>query len=400
MRDDGPGTRAVAMTNSAIAIGGYWLAMVLLAAGSSSGLLIYSDRLGEAWPLFVGFALVAVAGTILKVFSSARPLAVAGAAAFGAVGVWTAASALGALAPAGTLGTSMYFFSALTSAVVFLGTALWRRGHAAVAVTVCFVVTQLIVAAAVITAGGRVSLDVPVIAVWAIITTVLIGLQYQRRRSRAAESEFVEAANRMQMSASERTASLQRVAMLHDTVLSDLAALAILPPGPIPSRTVANLAGTVDLLRKGVRPGPVSSMSTSRSALLEILRQRPTAAVPVRVSGDLAALGRLGEAERTAILQSLHQCIVNVDKHAQATSAEIFIGCTESDVTVMVSDDGIGFDTEAIAPERLGIKTSVRARLESVAGRGEIWSSPGGGGTTVILTVPLPAGTREEPSSS
>lgn len=396
MSVDGPGTRAVTMTNSAIAVGGYWLAMVLLAAGFSSGLLIYSDRLPEAWPLFVGFALVAIAGTILKVFTSARPLAVAGAAMVGAFGVWSAASALGVLVPAGTLGTSIYFFSALTSAIVFLGTSVWRRGHAALSVTVSFVVTQLIVGAAVASAGGHVGVDFPVVAVWLIITAVLVGLQHQRRRSRASEPEFVEATNRMVMSASERTASLQRVAMLHDTVLSDLAAIALLPPGPVPSRTVTAFTTTVDMLRRGVQPPPESPLGASKSAILDILQRRPDTATPVRVSGDLAALARLGHDERAAVLQSLTQCIVNIDKHAQATTADVFIGATETDVTVMVSDDGIGFDTEAVAPEKLGIKASIRARLEAIGGRGEVWSTPGGG-TTVVLTAPLPVVSREGP---
>lgn len=395
MSVDGPVTRAVTMTNSAIAVGGYWLAMVLLAAGFSSGLLIYSDRLHEAWPLFVGFALVAVAGTTLKVFTSGRPLAVAAAAITGAVGVWSAASALGVLVPAGTLGTSIYFFSALTSAIVFLGTSVWRRGHAALSVTISFVVTQLIVAAAVAGAGGHVGVDFPVVAVWLIITAVLVGLQHQRRRSRASEPEFVEATTRMVMSASERTASLQRVAILHDTVLSDLAAIALLPPGPVASRSVTAFATTVDMLRRGVQPSPESPLGASKSAILDILQQRPNTATPVRVSGDLAALARLGRSERAAILQSLTQCIVNIDKHAQATTAEVFIGCTETDVTVMVSDDGIGFDIEAVAPEKLGIKASIRARLEAVGGRGDVWSSPGGG-TTAVLSAPLPVGSRNE----
>lgn len=52
---------------------------------------------------------------------------------------------------------------------------------------------------------------------------------------------------------------------------------------------------------------------------------------------------------------------------------------------VVVSDTGIGFDTRAVAPERLGIDVSIVARMAKLGGgRSEVVSDPGTG-TTVVL---------------
>jgi len=60
-------------------------------------------------------------------------------------------------------------------------------------------------------------------------------------------------------------------------------------------------------------------------------------------------------------------------------------------VRLTVTDDGRGFDVEhaLLAPGHLGLHT-IRERAELVGGRAEIGSWPGRG-TTVTLTVPLPA---------
>ncbi len=52
-------------------------------------------------------------------------------------------------------------------------------------------------------------------------------------------------------------------------------------------------------------------------------------------------------------------------------------------VAVRVSDTGAGFDVTAIAPDRLGIRGSIHARLAAVGGRSDIESHAGG--TTVTL---------------
>ena len=60
-------------------------------------------------------------------------------------------------------------------------------------------------------------------------------------------------------------------------------------------------------------------------------------------------------------------------------------------LTVMVIDDGVGFATAAVAPDRLGLTASVEGRLTRVHGHVQVWSSPGSG-TSIVLRVPFAAG--------
>jgi signal transduction histidine kinase len=53
----------------------------------------------------------------------------------------------------------------------------------------------------------------------------------------------------------------------------------------------------------------------------------------------------------------------------------------------MISDDGAGFDTDAVQADRLGLSASVRARIEDLGGAVRIFAKPGFG-TSVLLTVP------------
>jgi signal transduction histidine kinase len=56
-------------------------------------------------------------------------------------------------------------------------------------------------------------------------------------------------------------------------------------------------------------------------------------------------------------------------------------------VTVMVTDRGVGFDPAAVAPDRLGLRTSVVERMAAVGGNAQVWSAPGEG-TSVIISAP------------
>jgi signal transduction histidine kinase len=80
------------------------------------------------------------------------------------------------------------------------------------------------------------------------------------------------------------------------------------------------------------------------------------------------------------------QCLVNVERHSGTSRAEVVVYGDGDDVSVMVIDDGVGFDPRATGADRLGIKNSVQARMERVGGSVQIWSSPGSG-TSVVIRV-------------
>ena len=117
----------------------------------------------------------------------------------------------------------------------------------------------------------------------------------------------------------------------------------------------------------------------------------------VDVTGDLGAIGRLSSERDQAVGLAAKQCLVNVLRHAQVERAEVVIIGSESDVSVMVIDAGRGFSEEQIASDRLGLRQSVRRRIENVGGDVQLWSTPGRG-TSILIRVPaeeVSGGTHE-----
>ncbi len=53
----------------------------------------------------------------------------------------------------------------------------------------------------------------------------------------------------------------------------------------------------------------------------------------------------------------------------------------------MVIDAGRGFSEEHVGVDRLGLRQSVRRRIESVGGGVQLWSTPGRG-TSIMLRLP------------
>ncbi len=91
-----------------------------------------------------------------------------------------------------------------------------------------------------------------------------------------------------------------------------------------------------------------------------------------------------GRVARAIVLAAL-QAVANAVQHADARGLTVQLTGTASPagVAVRVSDTGAGFDVTAIAPDRLGIRGSIHARLAAVGGRSDIESHAGG--TTVTL---------------
>jgi signal transduction histidine kinase len=117
-------------------------------------------------------------------------------------------------------------------------------------------------------------------------------------------------------------------------------------------------------------------------------------ACSVEVSGRPV---RLGERAETSLYRLVQEALKNVAVHADATHVVVRLGfdAEQACLTVTVADDGRGFvppdvDRPSMADGRphLGLE-SMRRRVESLAGRWCVESTPGSG-TTLIARVPLP----------
>lgn len=101
---------------------------------------------------------------------------------------------------------------------------------------------------------------------------------------------------------------------------------------------------------------------------------------------------RLPPAVETALYRSLQEAIRNVANHAEASRVGIILEASDTEVRLIVEDDGKGFDWDTQrrgsgAFSRLGL-LGVRERLALVGGSLEVESKPGAG-TTLLIHVPL-----------
>jgi signal transduction histidine kinase len=93
------------------------------------------------------------------------------------------------------------------------------------------------------------------------------------------------------------------------------------------------------------------------------------------------------------IYRVMQEAIMNVIRHANAYQVEVWVTHSETKLEICLQDDGQGFDVEA-AMQRIGKDQSLgllnmKERVESIGGE-ILFESPTTGGTTVILTIPLP----------
>ncbi|UHC19916.1 ATP-binding protein (plasmid) [Methylobacterium currus] len=160
------------------------------------------------------------------------------------------------------------------------------------------------------------------------------------------------------------------------------------------------LAGEIgrDIHRAAVdlRPTALDDLGL-RGALATLLRewsQRHGIRADLEFLGEAA---RLPAAVETAVYRIVQEALTNVLKHARASTVSVSVEHGAEAMRVIVEDDGIGFDAEAM-PERLaeGVRgkprlglSGIRERLSLLAGTLTLETSPDIG-TTLFVTIPVP----------
>jgi signal transduction histidine kinase len=142
------------------------------------------------------------------------------------------------------------------------------------------------------------------------------------------------------------------------------------------------IAMSLDELRdvaRGLHPAVLSGHGLQ--VALESLAAR--ASVPVRLAVRLDGDGRLAERVEVTAYYVVCECLANIAKHAEATSAGVEVARTAERLVVEVADDGVG----GADPERGTGLRGLADRVEAIDGRLRVWT-PRGGGTRVRAEIP------------
>ena len=236
---------------------------------------------------------------------------------------------------------------------------------------------------------------VVVISLTAYLT--LWGVQMVQRR-RIPNIEELEAEND-RLTHGEDLA-LRTTAAVHDTLLNDLS-IVMNAPDALDTRARSRLRQDLETLNgaewldASSKLTVVDEQDTSlRNDVMRLMSGFQWRGLSVHVTGSGDGIYQLEPAIATALVDALGAALENVLRHSGATVAEVELVYEPEAITIMVADEGVGFDPAKVAGDRLGIRASIDARIAAVGGTVQIWSSPGSG-TSIVMTVPVRSVLRE-----
>ncbi len=87
-----------------------------------------------------------------------------------------------------------------------------------------------------------------------------------------------------------------------------------------------------------------------------------------------------------AVVGAAGEAITNAARHSRGELISVFAEVNDETVDVYVSDQGVGFDPEAVASDRRGIAESIEGRMHRQGGSARVSSEPGEG-TEVHLSM-------------
>ena len=376
---------AFARTANTVAFICLWLAVVGV-------LSIYAgDRAVLLWP--AALALVPLLVTVWLVnsyrttFFSVAHILIGGPAIY-----WFSSTVISQIMPLGDAG---HFLLDLPQvAFVLIGGSGLTVVSAILWCTIGFVVAELAVSLAAWQLLGTTAVHPTLLWTYVIIVAVLVTLRFSQRGVRRVQSSLHRAARDDDMASLRYGIEATSAAVMHDTVLGHLAAIANAPFGAISPQLQVQIARDLEVLvgEEWLSESAPGDHDTARadwqsSELLVAVTEARELGLEVEVTGDMTALSLLDARGSSALGPAVKQCLVNVIKHSGILQAEVAIFASSDEVSVLVVDAGRGFEEAETGDDRLGLRQSVRRRIELVSGTVQVWSTPGRG-TSVMIRVP------------
>ncbi|WP_146071140.1 sensor histidine kinase [Cryobacterium sp. Y57] len=383
----------------ALARAAHWFALTCLMAAVVS-VAILSLHSPELW---VTVGVIVAMGALLVLFTRHRRIAFAVAyLVVGTLGVYVfTTTVLGV--PDAFPASNMFLVAMPKMALVMVGGAGITAIGGVLWSTAAFILAEASAFLAILTTTVPYRPDLFTLSTYLVLVGAMVLAGIDRRASNAAQPAIHRAvqdgANRQLRDALDTRA----IALLNDTTVAQLVALSLAEPGALSPGLTASLKYTLTTLhdtnwltdidaRTTTALQPTDTQKSPSDAWLSsavytaIERSRDRGLV-VEVTGDRDALARLdAESDRDVGLAVQH-CLVNVILHAGVASAEVAVESDLSTISLLITDAGRGFTESESASDRLGIRQSVRRRIEQLGGSVLIWSRPGAG-TNVRLTVP------------
>ncbi len=228
--------------------------------------------------------------------------------------------------------------------------------------------------------------------VLALTTIAYLTLASIQARIRRRVPNFDELESETRALAHGEDLARRTTAVVHDTLLNDLAVV-MNAPDSLDERTRERLLSDLETLRGAdwITASAAVDLPAEdaglRNELARLASEFQWRGLSMHLTGHPLAHHVLAADVAAALIAALRATLENVIRHSGVTTVEVEVIADPENVTVMVTDQGRGFDPAAVPPDRLGLRTSVVERMTTVGGQVRIWSAPGEG-TSVILSAP------------
>jgi signal transduction histidine kinase len=177
-------------------------------------------------------------------------------------------------------------------------------------------------------------------------------------------------------------------ALVHDQVLHTLILAARADSQAAQEDAAKSATNAITALLEAKEQDTLETEVTSLGLFkaLESAAGKLDARVQTQSSG--ASAGKLNPEAAQALTEASLQAIDNAIQHSKAKEIRLTLEALQSGgLRFTVSDNGAGFRIDRVSRDRIGISTSIKARVESVGGKVELDSSPGKG-TQVVMRWP------------
>ena len=307
--------------------------------------------------------------------------------------------ALGMLGQALPLRESDGFtFLAVKVAIMMVGGVVLGARAGIAAAIVGYATAELAVGFARVGQSMPLRFDVPAFLILLATVTVIVLIGLNSPQQRWISPRLQRAAHDEHLATLRYKIEVKAATLMHDTVLNHLAAIAdssgtaLVPALREQIRQdVESLMGEEWLAESPESSGRATRDDWQQTGLFSAIQESRLLGLEITTTGDFAGVTRLDREASVALGLAVKQCLVNVLKHSGVRVAEVAVYRSDSEVSVMVVDNGRGFDQKETGVDRLGLRSSVRTRIELIGGSVNVWSTLGRG-TSIMIKVPASGG--------
>ena len=200
-----------------------------------------------------------------------------------------------------------------------------------------------------------------------------------KRANEANSTAIAIAVEQAQIDATER--ERQRMdALVHDRVLNTLlvAAKAATPQDHKAAASAA--ADAIASLEAATLEQEINSRVTTLGLYRSLRKAAFRASPGIEVEIVSAGLQEIPSEIAQTFTEATLQAIDNAIRHSGASRIGVVLGDSEaSGLFVQVKDNGKGFNLERLPKDRLGIRSSIQARMHLIGGQAQISTEPSAG---------------------